>query len=199
MFCRVSSGWLNFECWADEVRAAALNGVFDILRDYGKQIFDEEECTKSTTWQHVHGTGFIQQVVPSLRQFYGTLQDMWRMVFNGVPNQALWDGRGYTGITGADVIRSSVCRGNWEPGFHASILSRFPTCTIRCLQRRCWPPYGLKLDLHDSLYAEQIVQNQYFEVIKPLFDDIHHQLAPQSDHKQDRLPTVLRFCTATPL
>ena len=31
------------------MRAAALNGVFDILRDYGKQIFDEEECTKSTT------------------------------------------------------------------------------------------------------------------------------------------------------
>eukprot|EP00434_Breviolum_minutum_P017330 symbB.v1.2.015297.t1/scaffold1134.1/size135964/9 len=75
-----------------DVRALALNGVFDILREHGKQVFDEDGiCRQMPQWDLFHFLEFIQ--------------DTWRMVFNGV--------------------------------------------------------------------------------IKPLFDDIHHQLAPQSEHKHD--------------
>ena len=58
-----------------EVRALALNGVFDILREHGKQVFDEDGiCRQMPQWDLFH--------------FLELIQDTWRMVFNGVSNQA---------------------------------------------------------------------------------------------------------------
>lgn len=57
------------------MRALALNGVFDILREHGKQVFDEDGICR-------------QMPQRDLFHFLEFIQDTWRMVFNGVSNQA---------------------------------------------------------------------------------------------------------------
>lgn len=78
------------------------------------------------------------------------------------------------------VFHHSLCGGLEIEKYWDKIL-RLPSCTFSSMIGVDWGDNPFKAA--KFMPIGEVVAFPPCEVIKPLFDDIHHQLAPQSDRK----------------
>ncbi|CAK9067855.1 Brefeldin A-inhibited guanine nucleotide-exchange protein 2 (Brefeldin A-inhibited GEP 2) (ADP-ribosylation factor guanine nucleotide-exchange factor 2) [Durusdinium trenchii] len=104
------------------------------------------------------------------------------------------------------LLSFAQCKVEKRPGKEAGVPDGSPFCegsqyllaTLAAMRHAELPivraaalngVFDILRDYGKQIFDEDMWRMVFNGVIKPLFDDIHHQLAPQSDHKQDRLPT----------